>query len=261
MDFSRFSLKGKVAIVTGASRGIGRATALAFADAGADVVVTSRRLGDLQELAKEIEKKGRKGLAIACDVGKRDELINVANCVKAELGRIDILFNNAGTNPYRGPLLDAEESAWDETMDVNLKAPLLLSQMAVRMMKEHGGGSIINTTSVAGIKARPGALYGVSKAGLIMLTQAMAKEWGQYNIRVNAIAPGGVKTKMNEHMWLDQTRADAIAKEVALLRWGDPDDVAQTALFLASDASRHITGQTIIVDGGEMVGSPSFLTR
>lgn len=256
MDFNRFSLQGKVAVVTGASRGIGRATALAFADAGADVVVTSRKLADLQRVAKEIESRGRKGLAIACDVGKKEDLANLVNCVKAEFGKIDILMNNAGTNPYRGSILDAEEWAWDETMNVNLKAPFLLSQLAARMMKVQGGGSIINTTSVAGLRTRPGAFYGTSKAGLVMLTNAMAKEWGQYNIRVNAIAPGGVKTEMNKHMWEDPARADAIAKQVALLRWGDPEDVAQTALFLASDASRHITGETIVVDGGEMVGPP-----
>lgn len=261
MNLPRFSLDGKVTVVTGASRGIGRSSAIAFADAGSDVVVTSRGLSELREVAREIEKRGRKGLAIACDVSKKDELNNVVDCVKTEMGKIDILFNNAGTNPYRGPLLEAAESAWDETMDVNLKGPLFLSQAVAKIMKAQNGGVIINTTSVAGIKARPGALYGVSKAALIMLTQAMAKEWGQYNIRVNSIAPGGIKTKMNEHMWLDQNRADAIAKEVALLRWGDPDDIAQVAVFLASDAARQITGQTIVVDGGEMVGSPSFLAK
>jgi dehydrogenase/reductase SDR family protein 4 len=258
MDNNKYSLKGKVAIVTGGSRGIGHASAIAFAAAGADVVVTSRILSDLVEVAKEIEAKGRKGLAIACDVGRKEDLTNLVKCVKTEMGRIDILMNNAGTNPYKGPLIDADEAAWDETMNVNLKGPFLLGQQVARIMKEQGSGNIINTTSVAGIRNRPGALYGISKAGLIMLTNAMAKEWGQFNIRVNSIAPGGIKTKLNEHLWKDPARAEAIAQTVALCRWGTPDDIAQTALFLASDASCHLTGQTIVVDGGEMVGSSPF---
>ena len=258
MDFSKISLEGKVALVTGGSRGIGRACALALADAGADVVITARKLPELEGVVKEIKAKGRKGLALVSHVAKVEELKNLVEQIKAEFGHIDILMNNAGTNPYYGPLIDAEEWAWDATMNVNLKAPFLLGQMVARVMKEKGGGSIINTSSVGGL--RPGALniYSVTKAALIMLTKVMAKEWGQYNIRVNAIAPGIIKTRLSEQLWKDPEAGEEAIRNTALLRLGEVDDVAGVVLFLASDAARHVTGDTIIVDGGEMLGGPSF---
>ena len=258
MDFSKISLDGKVALVTGGSRGIGRASALAFADAGADVVVASRKLPELEEVAEEIKAKGRKSLAVASHVAKMDDLKNLVEQAKAEFGRIDILMNNAGTNPYYGPIMDAEEWAWDVTMNVNLKGPFLLSQLVARLMKEQGGGSIINTSSVGGLRAGALHIYGVSKAALIMLTEVMAKEWGQYNIRVNAIAPGIIKTRLSEQLWKDPVAGEEAVKGTALLRLGEPDDVAGVVLFLASDASRYVTGETITVDGGELLGGPSF---
>ncbi|MFC1940138.1 SDR family NAD(P)-dependent oxidoreductase [Chloroflexota bacterium] len=254
---SRFSLDGKVALVTGGSRGIGRAIALAFADAGADVVITGRNLPTLEEVVEEIKAKGGKGLAVASHVAKVEDSRSLVEKVKAELGRIDILVNNAGTNPYFGPLINAEEWAWDVTMNVNLKGPFILGQLVARMMREQGGGAIVNTSSVAGL--RPGALniYSVTKAGLIMLTQIMAKEWGVYNIRVNAMAPGVIETRLSEALWKDPVKGEAAAKNTALGRIGVPDDVAGVALFLASDASRYVTGTTIAVDGGEIIGPPS----
>ncbi len=258
MDFSKISLKGKVALVTGGSRGIGRASALAFADAGANVVVASRKLADLEGVAKEIKAKGVKGLAVASHVAKLDDLKNLVEKVKSEFGRIDILMNNAGTNPYYGPIMDAEEWAWDTTMNVNLKGPFLLSQLIGRVMKEQGGGSIINTSSVDGLRAEKLGIYSVTKAGLIMLTENMAKEWGQYNIRVNAIAPGIIKTRLSEALWKEPVVGEEAIKRTALLRLGEPEDVAKVALFLASDASSYITGTTIVVDGGELLGGPSW---
>ena len=258
MDFSRISLEGKVALVTGGSRGIGRASALAFADAGADVVVASRKLADLETVAEEIRAKGTRSLAVASHIAKTEESKGLVDKVMAEFGRIDILMNNAGTNPYNGPLIDAEEWAWDVTMNVNLKGQFFLSQLAARVMRDHGGGNIINTSSVGGIRASSLAIYDVTKAALIMLTRCMAKEWGKYNIRVNAIAPGVIKTKLSELLWKEPEVGKAAASNSALLRLGEPEEVAGVVLFLASDASSYVTGETIVIDGGALVGAPSF---
>jgi len=258
MGIAKFSLEGKVALVAGGSRGIGRASALAFAEAGADVVVSSRKLPDLEQVAEEIRARGRKGVAVAAHVAKIEDLKNLVERVKAEFGRIDILVNNAGTNPYFGPLIDAEEWAWDVTMNVNLKGPFLLSQLIARVMIEQGGGNIINIASVAGLKASSLAIYCVTKAGLIMLTECMAKEWGQYNIRVNAIAPGVVKTRFSEALWREPAVGEEAVKRTALGRLGVPEDITGAALFLASDASSNVTGEVIVVDGGELIGPPPF---
>ena len=254
MALAKFSLEGKVALVTGASRGIGRAIALAFADAGADVAISSRKLTDLEIVAEEIKAKGRKSMALASHIAKIDDSKTLVAKVKSEWGRIDILVNNAGTNPYYGPLLDAEEWAWDVTMNVNLKGPFLLGQLVAKVMREQGGGSIINIASIAGIIPSELNIYSVTKAGLIMLTKVMAKEWGQYKIRVNAIAPGVVKTRLSEALWKEPAKGEEAARTKALGYIGLPEDIAGAALFLASDASSYLTGETILVDGGESVG-------
>ncbi len=256
MDVAKFSLEGKVALVTGGSRGIGRAIALTFADAGADVVITSRKLPALEEVAEEIRGKGRKGVAVACHVAHKEESIDLIEKIKSDFGRLDILVNNAGTNPYYGPLIDAEEWAWDTTMNVNLKGPFILGQLAAKIMREHDGGCIINMASVGGLKVSELYIYNVTKAALIMLTKAMAKEWGQYNIRVNAIAPGIIQTRLSEVLWKDPKTGEAARKSMALGRLGIPQDIANVALYLASDASSYITGETIVVDGGQLVGGP-----
>jgi len=261
MGLSEISLDGKVALITGGSRGIGCATALLLADAGADVVIASRKLPDLDVVVKEIKAKGGRALAVACHVAKTEELKILVEKAMAEFSRIDILVNNAGTNPYYGPLMDAEEWAWDVTMNVNLKGPFFLSQLVARIMKKQGGGTIINMSSVAGLRAMELPIYSVTKAGLIMLTQNMAKEWGQYNIRVNAIAPGIIRTRFSEALWKEPEVGEAAIKKTALLRLGEPDDVANVVLFLASDASRHITGTTITADGGELLGGPSYQAK
>jgi NAD(P)-dependent dehydrogenase (short-subunit alcohol dehydrogenase family) len=259
MDFSTISLKGKTALITGGSRGIGRAIALAFAEAGADVAVASRKAPELDEVAEEIKTLGRQSLAVATHVARPGELNNLVDKVMAEFGRVDILVNCAGTNPYPGPLIETEEWAWDATMNVNLKAPFLLSQLAARIMRKQGSGNIINISSVSGI--RPGALaiYSVTKAALIMLTKMMAKQWGQYGIRVNAIAPGMIKTRMSEAVWKNPEAAKARAGETALARLGEPEEIARVALFLASDASSFVTGHVIVADGGEIIGPPEKL--
>lgn len=258
MDVARlFSLEGKVALITGGSRGIGRAIALVFADAGADVAISARKLPDLEEVAKEIKAKGRKGLAVASHAAKLEDSKNLVERVKTEFGRIDILVNNAGTNPAMFPIMDAEEWLWDVDMNVNLKGPFLLSQLVARMMREQGGGNIINMASAAGFRPSNLNIYGISKAGLIMLTQVMAREWGQYNIRVNAIAPGVLQTKFSEALWKPPGATESVQKGTALGRIGVPEDVAGTALYLASDASGYVTGVTILVDAGSHLGPSS----
>lgn len=260
MDFSKISLEGKVALVTGGSRGIGRASALAFADAGASVVVSSRKQADLDKVAEEIKAKGRKGLAIAAHSAKIEDSKNLVEKTMAEFGRIDILMNNSGTNPYYGPLMDAEEWAWDTTMNVNLKGQFFLSKMVANIMKQQGGGSIINTSSVGGLVASDLGIYNTTKAAFIMLTKCMAKEWGQYKIRVNAICPGVIKTKLSEQLWKNPETGRAAANNLALLRLGEPEDCAGVVLFLASDLASYVTGEYIVIDGGFLLGAPAYRT-
>jgi NAD(P)-dependent dehydrogenase (short-subunit alcohol dehydrogenase family) len=174
-----------------------------------------------------------------------------------DFGRIDILMNNAGTNPYYGPLMDQDEKTYDITMNVNLKGLFFLSQLAARIMKAQGGGCIINTASIGGLRAGELGVYCVTKAAVIMLTQVMAKEWGQHNIRVNAIAPGVIKTRLSEALWKDPAvSAKAVAK-IPMMRLGEPEEIAGAVVFLASDAGRYITGETIVIDGGLVHGEPA----
>jgi dehydrogenase/reductase SDR family protein 4 len=181
--------------------------------------------------------------------------------VKKEFGRIDILVNNAGTNPYYGSLLEQDEKTYDITMNVNLKSIFFLSQMAAKIMKTQGGGSIINTSSIGGIRAGELGVYCVSKAAVIMMTQVMAKEWGQYNIRVNAIAPGIIKTRLSEALWKDpKVNARAVA-EIPMLRLGEPEELAGVVVFLASQAGSYVTGETIVIDGGRVHNGPAWLEK
>jgi dehydrogenase/reductase SDR family member 4 len=261
MNLSQFSLEGKVAVVTGGSRGIGRASALAMADAGANVVVSSRKIADLEPVAAEISAKGVKGLAIAAHVGKTEDSRALIEKVMKEFGRIDILVNNAGTNPYYGSLMDQDEKTYDITMNVNLKSIFFLSQMAARIMKPQGGGSIINTSSIGGIRAGELGVYGTTKAAVIMLTQVMAKEWGQYNIRVNAIAPGIIKTRLSEALWKDPVVNAKAISQIPMMRLGEPEELAGAVVFLASRAGSYVNGETIVVDGGRVHGEPSWLKK
>ena len=249
MSGVEISLEGKVALVTGGSRGIGRAIALTFADAGADVVVSSRKLPDLEVVAGEIKAKGRKALAVASHVAKMEDSESLIKQVKSEFGRLDILVNNAGTNPYNGPLIDAEEWAWDVTMNVNLKGPFFLSLMAAKIMQEQGGGNIINISSGAGISPSALHIYSISKAALIMMTRVMSMQFAESNIRVNAIAPGVIKTRLSEVLWKGPDGSERSRQGGPLRRLGEPEDIAGVALFLASDASSYITGDTIPVSG------------
>lgn len=251
MDTSYLSLAGKVALVTGGSRGIGRAIALQFADAGADVIVSSRKLPDLEKVADEIRGMGRQGLAVAAHNAKMDELRNLVEKVKEEFGRIDILVNNAAANPIMCSVLDMEEPPFDIIMNVNIKGYFFLSQAAAKMMAKQGGGVIISISSVGGISPDPGlAAYCMSKAAIIMMTKAMALELGQHNIRVNAIAPGIVKTRFSQALWSNEEILTAELAKMPLRRISEPEEIARTALYLASDASNFMTGHTVVLDGG-----------
>jgi len=252
MTGADFSLQGKVALVTGGSRGIGKATALGFARAGADVAVASRKLSDLEKVADEISGLGRKSLAVAAHTGKLDEITNLVNKVMEKFDRIDILVNNAGTSPAMATTLDADEHLWDSILNLNLKGLYFLSQAVARVMKEQGGGSIINVASVAGLHASVGTgIYCISKAGVIMATKVMARELAQYNIRVNALAPGYVHTRLGDSQFkvVPELEKEAI-RNTPLARIGEPEEMVGAMIYLASDASSFITGDTIVADGG-----------
>ncbi len=261
MNTSQFSLEGKVALVTGGSRGIGRACALAMADAGAEVIVSSRKIADLEPVAEEIKARGVRGAAIASHMAKIEDSKALVDQVVERFGRIDILMNNAGTNPYYGPLMEQDEKTWDITFNVNLKGLFFLSQFVAKVMKKQGGGSIINTSSIGGLRAGELGSYCVTKAGVIMLTEVMAKEWGQFNIRVNAVAPGIIKTRLSEALWKNPEVGEAAISQIPLMRLGEPEEITGAVLFLASDAGSYTTGATIVVDGGRVHGEPSYLEK
>jgi len=255
MVSSQFSLEGKVALVTGGSRGIGKATAIGFARAGADVVVTSRKQPDLEVVADEIRSLGRKSLTVVTHVGRTDQLQPLVDKVIDEFGKIDILVNNAGTSPVMSPALELEERAWDSIMNLNLKGLFFLSQAVARAMKEHGGGRIINVASIDGFKPEYhiGA-YSISKAGVVMATQVMAREWAEYNIRVNTIAPGYVHTKLLDSHWeVAPEDKPGIIRKIIMGRIAEPDEMTGAMIYLVSDASSYVTGQTVVVDGGLLV--------
>ena len=259
MNLSQFSLEGKVALVTGGSRGIGEATAIALAKAGADVAVTSRKLPDLERVADEVRKLGRRSLAREAHIGRVDQLQPLVDAVVAELGRIDVLVNNAGTN-FFAPAIDMEERAWDSVFNLDLKGLFFLSQAAARVMRDHGGGRIINVSSVSGYRVQvPTAHYSIAKAGVIMATKAMAVEWAEYDIRVNCIAPGAIDTRLYDAIFSllpDEeatTRKAAAASRIPMGRIGQPSEIADAILYLASDASSYVTGQTFAVDGGALL--------
>lgn len=245
-----FSLAGKVALVTGGSRGIGKAIAVGLARFGADVVVTSRKLPDLEEVAAEIKGMGRKSMAVATHVGRTDEIAALVPRVKDEFGRIDILVNNAATNPTMDPALDVEERAWDSIMNLNLKGLFFLSQAVARVMKEQGGGTIINVASVAGITPDILPVYSISKAGVIMATKVMAQQWAQYNIRANALAPGLIKTRFSQALWDNEDILQGAMLFTPMRRAGEPDEMVGSVVFLASDASSYVTGHVLVADGG-----------
>ncbi len=250
---SLFSLEGKVAIVTGASRGIGEEIARVYTMAGAKVVICSRKLEEIKETAKRISNNDQVVLGVEADVSLPEDRQRLVKETIEWAGRIDILVNNAGGNPGRGLLAEVTEQNWDKTFDINLKACLLLSRSVYQSwMKEHGG-SIINITSVGGLGYKAGVnAYGISKAAQLHLTRSLSKEWGHEGVRVNAIAPGLIRTELSRRLW-DAPEPPAHVKTQPISRIGEVEDIGGAALFFASSASSFITGELLLVDGGQML--------
>ncbi len=255
MSLPGFSLEGKVALVTGGSRGIGRSIVMALAEAGADVAIAARKPEPLEEAAEAVRAIGREALAVSANVRETEELSGLVSQVRAELGRVDILVNNAGANPVQGPIQDVEEWAWDLVMRTNVRAPFFLSRLAREAMVEQGdGGSIINVGSSAGVRPYPGlGAYSVSKAALVMLTKVCAMEWGRDGIRVNCIVPGLIQTEFSRALWDDEETVGRTIDQSALGRIGAADEVAGAAVYLASPSASFVTGETLVLDGGETV--------
>ena len=254
MSVVDLSLGGKVAIVTGGRRGIGKTIALAFAQAGADVAVCDLVTEDrqLMSVAEEIRKMGRRSLAIRADTSKRSDVETLVERVLKEFGTVDILLNNAGT-AAPGPLLELPDDEWDRVINVNLKGYYLCAQVVGRKMVERKKGVILCIASQYAFKAAPGmGVYCVSKAGVVMLARVLAQELGNDGIRVNSIAPGLVKTDLSRNDWMDPEIRSQREAATPLGRLAETDDLVGAALFLASDASAYVTGHTIVVDGGEI---------
>ena len=252
-----FSLQGKVALITGGSRGIGRAIALRFARAGAAIVVSSRKLANVEPVAEEITALGGQALAIEAHVGETPAIEQLVQRTLATWGQIDIVVNNAATNPHFGPLLTADEGQWDKILDTNVKGIFRVCRAVVPHMQKQGGGKIINLASTAGLQPSPAmGVYGVSKAAVIMLTKALALELGHAHIQVNAIAPGIIKTRFSRLLWQTPSIAEPVLKILPLGRFGEPDEVSGLALYLASPASDYVTGAVFLVDGGMSISAP-----
>ncbi len=247
-------LNGKVAVVTGASRGIGRAIAEAFVREGATVVICGRKQETLDLVAAEISHGPGKAHPMACHVGRPDQIRNLVDTTTRGFGKIDILVNNAATNIAQEPVLQIDEGKFDKMIEVNVKSAFRLIQAIAPGMCERGWGSIINIASISGIRPQHrGMLYSMTKAALIMMTQSYALELGPCGVRVNAIAPGMIQTVLSEYYWKDEANRQRIIDDQPIKHLGQPGEIAGMAVLLASDCGSYITGQTMIVDGGRLL--------
>ncbi len=247
-------LSGKIALVNGASRGIGEAIARGLAASGATVVLSSRKLEGVQAVADAIDKSGGKAVAKACHAGHLDEIEALMGFVRDEFGRLDILIKNAATNPHYGPATELPPGAFDKTVEVNLKGPYYMTSLAIPLMLENGSGAIVNVASIAALTSMPGqTVYSMTKAGLVSLTKSFAKEYGQQGIRVNAILPGVVETRFAKAL-IDDPGVQKMLSRLPVPRAGQPEDMVAGVLYLVSDEAAYTTGTTLVMDGGAMLG-------
>ena len=253
-----FSLKGKTALITGSSRGIGKAIAKQMFLQGANVVISSRKAEACEQVATEInalnETPSPKALSIPCNISRKEELENLVNTTKAELGQIDILVCNAAVNPHFGPMSTIPDTAFDKILSSNIKSNHWLSQLVLPDMAERKDGVVIIISSIAGLTGNPVlGTYGISKAADMALTRNIAVEYGSRNIRANTIAPGLIKTDFSQALWANETILNEALKHTPLARIGTPDEVAGAAVFLASKAGNYMSGQTMVIDGGSTI--------
>lgn len=255
MSLDMFSLEGKTALITGASRGIGAGIATAFAAAGADVALAARSTADIEALAGKLAADGRKAIAITTDVTDRAQIESCVARAIDELGHIDILVNNAGGTAFMAPITTLRFDGWQKAIALNLDSVFHFMQLVGAHMVERNEGSVINISSVAGVAASPMlSYYSAAKHAVIGLSKTAAAEWGHANVRVNSICPGWVKTDLNKQLWEDPERAADWVKNQPIKRWGEVEDITGAALWLASPAGRFVTAASIIIDGGATGG-------
>ena len=245
-----FNLDDKIALITGASRGIGESIALTLAAYGVTCILVSRRIEGLQAVQKKIGAQGGRAEALTCNMGELDQIQALFAEIKDRYGRLDILVNNAATNPYFGPMTGAPESAWDKTLAVNLKGPFFMIQQAAELMGE-SGGAIVNVASINAVSPAPmQGIYSITKAGVVAMTKAYAKELAPRNIRVNALLPGLTETKFTTALIDNQQVYEGILQRIPMQRHAQPDEMAGAVLYLVSDAASYTTGTAIVCDGG-----------
>ena len=248
-----FSLVDKIALITGASRGIGEAIALTLAEYGARCILVSRKIEGLQAVKENIERAGGQAEAIAGHTGNLEQIGKLFDQVKGQYGRLDILINNAAANPYFGEMMGADEAVWDKTNEVNLKGPFFITQHAVRLMEESGGGAIVNVASINGVRPMPmQGIYSITKAALISMTKAFAKELAPKKIRVNALLPGLTETHFSAALIENESIYNYALQHIPLHRHAQPDEMAGAVLYLVSDAASFTTGTCVTCDGGAL---------
>ncbi len=249
-----FSLKGKIAVISGASRGIGEQIAITLADHGAKCILVSRNQEALAEVVNKIKDNNGEAEAISCHMGEMEQIKALFETIEKNHGKLDILVNNAATNPFFGTVTDVEEWAWDKTMDVNLKGPFFMSQYAAKLMAKNGGGSIVNVASINAVCPAPyQAIYSMTKAAMVSMTKAFAKELATWNIRVNALLPGLTKTKFASALIDNKEIYDYALQQIPMKRAAEPEEMAGAVLYLVSNAASFTTGTSLVCDGGNLI--------